>query len=144
MIWMMVQQTVLVMDDSQSDHSVDMDYDMLHSDNVDNNTTTASSSTPVRSVSTLSLRKKKKVPAGCKRVYDKVHYCTFCKSRIVSNIARHLITVHIDEAAVHEIMLLPKRSKPRKLLLQKLINDGNFAHNVNTIQQGKGETVVGR
>ena len=99
-----------------------------------------------RRIGTLSvtLRKKKGVSSGCKRVYDKVHFCTFCKSRIVSNIARHLVTVHIDESAVQEILLLPKQCQQRKLLLQRLVNDGNFKHNINVIQQGKGELVVGR
>ena len=92
----------------------------------------------------LHLQKKKGVSSGCKRVYDKVHFCTFCKSRIVSNIARHLATVHVDESAVQEILLLPKQCQQRKLLLQRLVNDGNFKHNINAIQQGKGEPVVGR
>jgi len=84
------------------------------------------------------------VTTGRKQVYDKVHYCTFCGTRIISKISRHITTVHRDKAQVQEILLLPKQSKERQLLIQKLVNEGNFAHNISSIQQGTGEIVVGR
>ena len=52
--------------------------------------------------------------------------------------------MHADESAVQEILLLPKQCQQRKLLLQRLVNAGNFKRNINAIQQGKGELVVGR
>ena len=92
----------------------------------------------------LHLLEKKPVTAGRKQVYDKVHYCTFCGARIVSKISRHITTVHRDKSEVQEILLLPKQAKERRLLMQKLVNEGNFAHNIASIQQGTGEIVVGR
>ena len=117
-----------------------------HSDSVTDDSPVAAADSSCSTAVKIGLRlhKKRSLPSGCKRVYDKVHFCTFCKSRIVSNIARHLVTVHVDQTAVTEILMLPKQSQQRKVLLQRLVNDGNFQHNITAIQQGKGEIVVGR
>jgi len=42
------------------------------------------------------------------------------------------------------ILSIAKQSQQRKVLLQRLVNDGYFQHNITAIQQGKGEIVVGR
>jgi len=94
--------------------------------------------------SQMHLLQKRSVTAGRKNVYDKVHFCTFCGARICSKISRHILNVHVTETAVQEIRCLPKQSKRRRVLLQKLVNEGNFKHNVSTVQHGVGEIVVGR
>lgn len=92
----------------------------------------------------LSLFSKKPVTTGCKQVYDKTHLCTFCGTSIRNKMSRHLLSVHMDEEAVKEILLLPKRSAQRRYLLQKHVNDGNFKHNIASVQKGKGNIVVAR
>ena len=92
----------------------------------------------------LSLFRKRKVTSGCKKVYDKTNFCCFCGTRIKSKISRHILNVHADKMAVQEILLLPKRSKDRRMQLQQLVNDGNFKHNIESIRKGHGEIVVAR
>lgn len=92
----------------------------------------------------ILLLKKKSVAVGKKKTYDKCHYCIFCGTQIVSKIQRHLLSVHKNEEQVKEIKFLPKRSKERSVLLQKLVNDGNFEHNIAVIKEGEGQLVVGR
>ena len=92
-------------------------------------------------VSLFSKRPKKR---GCKKTYDKINYCTFCHKAIKSKISRHLLTVHIDEPQVKEILLLEKRCKKRIALLQVLANEGNLKHNADVFKDGKGCVVVGR
>ena len=92
----------------------------------------------------LSLFLKRPRKPGCKQSYDKIHYCKFCGNQIRSKMSRHLLNVHVDETAVREILLMPKGSKERRARLQKLTNEGNFSHNIDVIQKGKGEVVVGK
>jgi len=37
---------------------------------------------------------------GCKQVYEKCHFCTFCGNMIRSKIARHILRVHKNEEKV--------------------------------------------
>ncbi|XP_046691727.1 uncharacterized protein LOC124376601 isoform X2 [Silurus meridionalis] len=74
------------------------------------------------------------------RVYDKKQYCLFC-SKPLSKMARHLEQVHSTESEVAKALTFPKGSKERKNLLDHLRNRGNFAHNAEVLQCGKGELV---
>lgn len=94
--------------------------------------------------SKVVLSQKRERKRGCKEVYDKTHHCVFCGLQILSKISRHLINVHSDETVIREIILLPKRSSERRAKLQKLANEGNFKHNINVLQEGRGELVVGK
>ena len=91
----------------------------------------------------VSLFKKANKKEGCKQVYDKVNYCTFCMKLISSKIARHLLNVHRDQAEVMKVLLLPKRSKERLNALSLLVNEGNFKHNSQVLKSGEGQIVVG-
>lgn len=92
----------------------------------------------------VSLFSKKHATTGCKQVYDKTHFCKYCGTSIRNKMSRHLLSVHMDEEAVKEILLQPKRSAQRRYLLQKLVNDGNFKDNIASVQKGKGNIVVAR
>ena len=92
----------------------------------------------------LSLFPKKCVTTGCRQVYDKTHFCTFCGTMIRNKMTRHLLSVHVDEEAVKKNLFLPKLSPQRRYLLHTLINEGNFKHNISSVQEGKGSTVVAR
>ena len=92
----------------------------------------------------VQLFKKGEVKMGCKQVYDKQNYCTFCGTCIKSKIARHLLTVHRSEARVMDIICLPKRSKERLKKLELLANEGNFKHNTQVLKSGNGFLVVAR
>ena len=92
----------------------------------------------------LSLSQRRERKPGSKQSYDKIHYCKFCGNKIRSKISRHLLSVHADDAAVKEILFLPKRSKERRARLQRLINEGNFSHNIAVIRNGEGDIVVGK
>ena len=98
--------------------------------------------TVTSNLQSLSLFSKREREPGCKQSYDKFHYCKFCGNKICSKISRHLLTVHSDETAVKEILFLPKRSKERRMRLQRITNEGNFNHNIDVIQKGEGEIVV--
>ena len=92
----------------------------------------------------VKLYEKKEVKEGCKQVYDKVNFCTFCTIEIKSKISRHLLTVHKDNTRVRSISILPKRSKKRVIELERLANEGNFKHNAEVIKSGNVYIVVAR
>ena len=92
----------------------------------------------------LTLLSKRQPRTGCKKSYDKIHYCLFCKKAISSKMSRHLVKVHKDEERVQKSLSLPKGSKERVHLLQMLTNEGNFEHNIAVMSQGIGQIVVGR
>ena len=94
---------------------------------------------PGKQVSLFQKEGKKEV---CKQAYDKVSYCTFCSKGITSKMARHLVTVHKDQAEVMKILLMPKRSKRRMDALSLLTNEGNFKHNSEVLKAGEGQIVV--
>ena len=114
-------------------------------DNVhDNHAFMKSSDTVTPNLRGLSLFHKRPRKPGCKQSYDKIHYCKFCGNQIRSKMSRHLLNVHADETSVKEILLMAKGSKERRAGLQRLTNEGNFSHNIDIIQKGKGEIVVGK
>ncbi|XP_028319226.1 uncharacterized protein LOC114473662 [Gouania willdenowi] len=76
-----------------------------------------------------------------KRVYNKRHYCLYCE-KSCSKIARHLQLKHSDEGKVLEAFSFPKGSKKRKLHLDLIRNQGNFAHNAAVMKKGEGELVA--
>lgn len=92
----------------------------------------------------VSLFHKKARKPDCKQVYDKTHFCTFCSAAIRNSISKHLLSVHVHEPAVQEILFLTKRSAQRRLMIQKLVNEGNFKHNISVLKDGNGQLVVGR
>jgi len=107
-------------------------------DKVDHNITTVSAIKEG-----ILLQRKRVVAVAKKQTWDKCHYCTFCEKGIVGKIQRHLVGVH-DNEQVNEIKVLPKQSKERSVLLQRLINDGNYKHNIKVMKAGEGQLVVGR
>jgi len=48
---------------------------------------------------------------------------------------------HMDEAEVAAVACIPLRSRRRKLLLRKLLNDGDYQHNVDVLENKSGEIV---
>ena len=80
---------------------------------------------------------------GCKQIYDKQNYCTFCSKNIKSKISRHILT-HKLQPRVMKILCLPKRSAERKLELELLANEGNFKHNLEVLTKKEGFLVVAR
>ena len=91
-----------------------------------------------------SLYAKKPTKKGCKHIYDKVNFCTFCKKEIKSKIARHILSVHKDDPRVSDIRFLPPRSHERMIQLQVLANEGNFKHNTEVLKGKPGQLVVAR
>lgn len=94
--------------------------------------------------SQLGLLPKKDKQTGCKQVYDKINYCTYCMKAISSKISRHILCVHKAEPRVSDILTLPKRSPTRMAKLELLANEGNFKHNLEVIKKKRGFLVVGR
>jgi len=89
------------------------------------------------------IKAKKPVKEGCKQVYDKTNYCTFCSKAVHGKIHKHLLT-HRGEVEIKDICLMPVKSKQRSAAFKKLANDGNFKHNSLVFQTGSGEIVVAR
>ena len=92
----------------------------------------------------FGLLPKQPKKSGCKQVYDKVNYCTYCKKAVKSKISRHLLAVHKSYSRVYDILTLPKRSKERMVKLEILANEGNFKHNVEVLRSKVGFLAVGR
>ena len=96
------------------------------------------------STASCTIRKKSKPKEGKEHCYDKSNYCTFCGKEICSKITRHLLDVHHDHPAVGDIRFLEKQSPERMVLLEILVNEGNFKHNVQVLKENKGHLVVAR
>ncbi|XP_026198993.1 uncharacterized protein LOC113150625 isoform X2 [Anabas testudineus] len=71
----------------------------------------------------------------------KRNYCLFC-SRSLTKMARHLERMHSDKAEVAAAFQYPKKSRERFNIWNKLINEGNFAHNKEVLKTGKGQLAV--
>ncbi|XP_030294982.1 uncharacterized protein LOC115594830 isoform X4 [Sparus aurata] len=71
------------------------------------------------------------------------NYCYVCK-KPQSKIARHLKKHEKEEPDIAEAFLLPKNSKERKRLLEKLRNRGNYEHNQEVIRNQGGTLKVKR
>ncbi len=100
---------------------------------------------PVMKPNPVTVQEKAQVRAGCKNVYDKCHFCTFCEKMVKgNNIARHLLKWHTDSPRVYDVVCLAKRSEERLFKLEMLANEGNFKHNIKVIKEGKGVLVVAR
>ena len=100
--------------------------------------------TNVKHTQSLTVLSKRPPKRGCKKSYDKIHYCLFCKKAICSKMSRHLVHVHKDEERVQKCLSLPQGSKERVYQLQLLTNEGNFEHNIAAMSQGSGQIVIGR
>lgn len=77
----------------------------------------------------------------CKRAWDKKHYCLYC-SQAHSKISRHLERKHIEVKDVAYAFSFPLRSKERKTLLEQLRNKGDFKHNTEVLEKGRGQIVT--
>ncbi len=77
---------------------------------------------------------------GGKRIYDKRQYCLYCK-KPYAKMSRHLEHAHQNKVDVARAFSLPKGSKERKKLLEYIWNKGNYAHNANVMESGKGKLV---
>ncbi|XP_077436696.1 cytoplasmic protein NCK2a isoform X3 [Vanacampus margaritifer] len=68
---------------------------------------------------------------------NKKNYCCIC-GKPQTKFARHLKTHEKTYADVAQVLALPKGSKERKKMLDKLRNKGNFEHNKDVMQSGTG------
>ena len=67
----------------------------------------------------------------------KIHCCLFC-SKQYSRISRHYMQVHNEEHDVAKILIVPKKSKKRKLLGATLVNKGDYHHTYEVLQKKTG------
>lgn len=65
-------------------------------------------------------------PSG-KRNYSKMNICYFCERKVKSAISKHYLAVHPNQELVKDI--INASGKPRRTLLYKLQQLGNFHHN---------------
>ncbi|XP_068577144.1 uncharacterized protein [Cebidichthys violaceus] len=75
-----------------------------------------------------------------KRVYDRRNYCLFCTNPL-SKMSRHLERIHSDKPEVAAAFQYPKNSRERHKIWNRLINQGNFAHNKEVMKTGMGQLV---
>ncbi|XP_057686783.1 uncharacterized protein LOC130912777 isoform X2 [Corythoichthys intestinalis] len=69
------------------------------------------------------------------------NYCLFC-SKAVIKMYRHLQSRHGQKKEVAAALLLPKGSRERQKMWNRLINEGNFAHNKQVLESGEGQLAV--
>ncbi|KAJ8321232.1 hypothetical protein KUTeg_001215 [Tegillarca granosa] len=89
-------------------------------------------SEPYKNITFLSTAKNSKG-----NLSNKVHACIYCE-QLFQNIARHLELKHCKELEVAKILALQKKSKERRTEWEKLVNRGDFCHNMNVLKDGKG------
>lgn len=77
------------------------------------------------------------------KTINKLHSCLYCNKQL-PNIARHYETVHKKEVSVAKILTHPKKSKERRRMWEELVNKGDFAHNIEVIEKGKGMIIPKR
>jgi hypothetical protein len=75
------------------------------------------------------------------RVVDKYHSCLFC-GKLQLRIARHIQVVHKTEKRVEEIIV--KTGKEKKMELDKLRLQGDYAHNLKVLEGKASVFIVGR
>ena len=75
-----------------------------------------------------------------RRKWDKKYYCKFCM-KPQSKLPRHLQLKHKEEPEIAALDCMPLKSRRRKLHLRKLLNDGNYQHNVDVLKRKAGEIV---
>jgi len=68
------------------------------------------------------------------RIYNKKQYCVYCKLG-VGKMTRHLERAHHDKPKVAQAFSFPIGSKQRRLHLEHLRSRGNFAHNVEVLNE---------
>ncbi|XP_043224112.1 uncharacterized protein LOC122382612 [Amphibalanus amphitrite] len=76
------------------------------------------------------------------KTYDTVNSCLFCKKKIKQKMRRHLKTKHSDKQQVAHAMTGTADQQDRKFSL--LISRGNFEHNLEVLEAGKGELMLKR
>ncbi|KAI3364056.1 hypothetical protein L3Q82_010888 [Scortum barcoo] len=101
--------------------------------------TTTTSNTQALSAETAESSSTETSSAREGSSYTQKNYCYVCK-KTQSKIARHLSKHKKEDPDIAEAFLLPKNSKERKRLLEKLRNKGNFEHNQEVIRN-HGETL---
>ena len=77
------------------------------------------------------------------RVWDKTHCCVYC-GKMDSKMARHLELKHKDELEVAQALSFPKKSKSRKLHLDRLRYRGDYHHNMTVLREKRGYIIPWR
>lgn len=72
----------------------------------------------------------------------KKNYCVFC-SKLQTQLARHLQTVHRNKPDVKKFAVLPKKNRERKNIIEILRKNGNFKFNTNSALNN-GQLIVCR
>jgi len=78
--------------------------------------------------------------SGGIRRWDKYNYCVYCMDPH-PKLSVHFQQKHNNETEVKRIFSLPKNSDDRKLLLMKLTNSRDYAHNTFVLRKGEGVIV---
>ncbi|XP_056256201.1 uncharacterized protein LOC130184300 isoform X2 [Seriola aureovittata] len=78
-----------------------------------------------------------------KTSFTNKNYCYVC-GKGISKFARHLFKHADEEPDIAEAFALPKFSKERKRLLDRLRNKGNYNHNQEVLKNNSGELKVRR
>lgn len=74
---------------------------------------------------------------------DKKRNCCFFCKKLYTKIARHLETIHSNEAEVKKFSLLPKKCAERFKIIDTIRRKGNFQYNTDS-NIGKGDLIVCR
>ena len=61
--------------------------------------------------------------------------------KALSKLPRHFIKKHQDEPEIAALDCMPLRSEKRRLHLRKLLNDGNYQHNVSVLANNTGQII---
>jgi len=72
----------------------------------------------------------------------KQNYCLFC-SKLQTQLARHLETVHRNEPDVKKFAILPRKNTERKKIIETLRRNGNFKFNTDS-KLNNGQLIVCR
>lgn len=103
----------------------------------------ASARAPRQTCAPTVKKAKLKTPAspsfdsGSKLFAGSKNYCLFC-SKLNSKMSRHLEHIHSDRPEVAAAFQHPQKSKERKRIWKRLINEGNYIYYKNILKTKKG------
>ena len=75
-----------------------------------------------------------------RRIWDRKNSCIFC-DKMVSNLYKHLISMHNKESQVSKLLCMRKGSIERSEIIKKIRNAGNYKHNISVLEKGTGHII---
>ncbi|XP_033747261.1 uncharacterized protein LOC117332456 [Pecten maximus] len=67
--------------------------------------------------------------------------CVYC-DKLITTLSRHMERKHSNEEQVAKILMMPKKSSARRYAWESLLAKGNYNHNYEVLEKGKGTLIT--